>query len=90
MVRQAHHERMSEDFEKALGAGRQRNTRLNPPVQLTRTHFVKPKWPTVIARVPTPNLSLQGAQRRGNLDEAEHTSTNRRCYGDEIATLRSQ
>ena len=25
-----------------------------------------------------------------NLDEAEHTATNRRCHGDEIATLRSQ
>jgi hypothetical protein len=37
---------------------------------LIRTHF---------------NLSLRGAQRRGNLDEAEHTSTNRRCYSDEIA-----
>ena len=36
------------------------------------------------------DLSLRIAQRRGNLDEAEHTSTNRRCYGDEIATLRSQ
>ena len=36
------------------------------------------------------NLSLRGAQRRGNLDEAEHTSTNRRYYGDGIATLRSQ
>jgi hypothetical protein len=36
------------------------------------------------------NLSLRGAQRRGNLDEVEHTSANRRCYDDEIATLRSQ
>ena len=27
---------------------------------------------------------------RGNLDEAEHTSANRRCYGTGIATLRSQ
>ena len=35
-------------------------------------------------------LSLRGAQRRGNLDEVEHTFANRRCYGDEIATLRSQ
>ena len=26
----------------------------------------------------------------GNLDEVEHTSANRRCYDDEIATLRSQ
>jgi hypothetical protein len=33
---------------------------------------------------------LRGAQRRGNLDEVEHTSANRRCYDDEIATLRSQ
>ena len=39
------------------------------------------------------NLSLRGAEGRGNLDElddAEHTSTNRRCHADEIATLRSQ
>ncbi len=42
---------------------------------LTRTHF---------------NLSLRGAQRRGNLDEVEHTSANRRWYDNEIATLRSQ
>ena len=27
---------------------------------------------------------------RGNLDEVEHTSANRRCYDDGIATLRSQ
>ena len=25
---------------------------------------------------------------RGNLDEAEHTSANRRCYGDEITNAR--
>ncbi len=36
------------------------------------------------------NLPLRGARRRGKFDEAEHTSTNRRCYGDGIATLRSQ
>ena len=43
------------------------------------------------------NLSLRGApahpepvEGRCNLDEIEHTSANRRCYGDEIATLRSQ
>ena len=43
------------------------------------------------------NLSLRGApahpepvEGRGNLDEVEHTSANRRCYGEEIATLRSQ
>ena len=41
--------------------------------QLTRTHF---------------NLSLRGAQRRGNLVEVEHTPGNHHCYGDEIATLR--
>ena len=41
------------------------------------------------------NLSLRGSsahpelvEGRGNLDEAEHTSTNRRCYGDEIANPR--
>ena len=33
-------------------------------------------------------LSLRGAQRRGNLDEAEHTSTNLSCYGGEIANPR--
>ena len=50
------------------------------------------------ACVPTFfNLSLRGApahpepvEGRGNLDEVEHTSANRRCYGEEIATLRSQ
>ena len=43
------------------------------------------------------NLSLRGApadpelvEGRGNLVEVEHTSANRRCYGDEIAALRSQ
>ena len=46
------------------------------PYGLMRTHF---------------NLPLRGAQRRGNLvEEVEHTSANRRCYGDEIASLRSQ
>ena len=34
------------------------------------------------------NLSLRGAQRRGNLAEAEHTSTNRSRYGNEIANPR--
>ena len=94
MVRQAHHERRSEDFENALGAGRQRNTRLNPPVQLTRTHFVKPKWPTVIAKGahPQPVIARSAAahgepvEPRGNLVAIEHTSANHHCYGDEIAT----
>ena len=43
------------------------------------------------------NLSLRGApahpalvEGRSNLDEAEHTSTNRRSNGDGIATLRTQ
>ena len=42
------------------------------------------------------DLSLRAApahpelvEGRGNLDEVEHTSANRRRYGDEIATLRS-
>ena len=39
-------------------------------------------------------LSLRASFDRlrtsGNLDEVEHTSANRRCYGDEIAALRSQ
>ena len=34
------------------------------------------------------NLSLRGAQRRVNVDEAEHASTNRRYYGHEIANAR--
>ena len=43
------------------------------------------------------DLSLRGApahpelvEGRGNLVEVGHTSANRRCYGDEIAALRSQ
>ena len=59
--------------------GRQRRNRR---IRLTRTRF---------------NLSLRGApahpefvEERGDLDAAEHTSANRRCYGDEIDTLRSQ
>ena len=35
-------------------------------------------------------LSLRGTQRRGNLVEVEHVPGNHHCYGDEIATLRSQ
>ena len=35
-------------------------------------------------------LSLRGAQRRGNLVEVEHVPGNHHCYGDEIATLRSE
>ena len=48
---------------------------VNAGIALTRTHF---------------NLSLRGAQRRGNLVEVEHTSANHHCYADEIATLCSQ
>ena len=43
------------------------------------------------------NLSLRGVpghpelvEGRGNLDDLEHASANPRCYGDGIATLRSQ
>ena len=36
------------------------------------------------------NPSLRGAQRRGNLDEVEHMSVNRRWYDNGIAALRSQ
>ena len=50
--------------------------------RLTHTHF---------------DLSLRGApahpelvEERGNLVEVGHTSANRRCYGYEIAALRSQ
>jgi hypothetical protein len=63
---------------------------VNGPVSLTRTRFVKPNQPTVIAKGAHPHLSLRGAQRRGNLVEVEHTSANHHCCGDEIATLRSQ
>ena len=44
--------------------------------------------PTIRSRVI--RLSLRGAQRRGNLVEVEHVPGNHHCYGDEIATLRSQ
>ena len=45
------------------------------------------------SRVPTLSnqtglLSLRGAQRCGNLVEAEHTLANHHCYGDEIANPR--
>ena len=53
------------------------------PNRKTLTH-VKPRTWT------RSNLSLRGAQRRGNLDEPEHTLTNRRCCGGGIAKLRSQ
>ena len=43
-----------------------------------------------IAALTPTTLSMRGAQRRGNLDGVEHMSANRRCYGDGIATLRSQ
>ena len=63
----------------SMGTGPRRNDGYAP---VTHTHF---------------NLSLRGAsahpelvEGRGNLDEAEHMPANRRCYGDEIATLRSQ
>ena len=63
----------------SMGTGPRRNDGYAP---VTHSHF---------------NLSLRGAsahpelvQGRGNLDEVEHTLANRRCYGDEIATLRSQ
>ena len=48
---------------------------VNPLHRVARTHF---------------GLSLRGAYRRGNLDEVEHPSTDRRCYGDGIAAQRSQ
>ena len=34
--------------------------------------------------------SSEPVEGRGNLDGVEHTSANHRCYGDGIATLRSQ
>ena len=48
-------------------------------------HCVNRNNPLMRARF---NLSLRGAQRRGNLAEAEHTSTNRSRYGNEIANPR--
>ena len=49
-----------------------------------------PAWsaPRQVAMPPTRihfNLSLRGAQRRGNLDRVGHTSAHRRYYGDGIA-----
>ena len=54
-----------------------------------------PAWsaPRQVAMPPTRihfNLSLRGAQRRGNLDGVGHTSAHRSYYGDGIAALRSQ
>ena len=50
--------------------------------------------PTTALRCTHSNLSMRASFDRlrtsGNLNRAEHTSANRRCYGDEIATLRSQ
>ena len=59
-----------------------------------RTHFVKPNWPTVIAKGAHPHLSLRGAQSlMVSLSNhvaislrLSHTSGNHHCYGDEIAT----
>ena len=45
------------------------------------------------SRVPISSVivrALDKLRTSGNLDEVEHTSANRRCYDDEIATLRSQ
>ena len=57
----------------------------------------KPRWSNRCLTRARFNLSLRGVpahpefvEGRGNLDEAGHTSTNRGCYGDGIATLRSQ
>ena len=75
------------------------NTRRQTAVAAPTDRHATPaitKW--VRVNVPRPtrtrlNLSLRGAERRGNLDEldeAEYTSAHRRCHADEIATLRSQ
>ena len=57
----------------------------------------EPRWSNRCLTRARFNLSLRGVpahpelvEGRGNLDEAEHTSTNRGRYGDGIATLRSQ
>ncbi len=68
-------------FATATGLPRYaRNDRVGTRVRMrgglvTRTHL---------------KLSLRGAERCGNLDEVERTSTHRLCYGDGIAALRSQ
>ena len=41
---------------------------------------------TAPSRLPALICHCEERQRRGNLDEAEHTLANRRCYGDEIVT----
>ena len=51
---------------------------------LTRTRFVKPHWPTVIARSAAAHG--EPVEPRGNLVEVEHTSANHHCYANEIAT----
>ncbi len=48
-------------------------------------HGVNRQNPLMRARF---NLSLREAQRRGNLAEAEHMSTNRSRYGNEISNSR--
>ena len=67
MVRQAHHERRSEDFEKALAC--------------CHCEYL----PLILSPSKDHPELVEGG---GNLDEAEHTATNRRCYGDEIANPR--
>ena len=59
--------------------GRQRRNRR---IRLTLTRFI-----LYLRGAPAHPELVEGC---GNLDAAEHTSANRRCYGDEIATLRSQ
>ena len=60
---------------------------------LTRTHFVKPNWPTChcedLPLILSPSKDHpELVEGRGNLVEVEHTSTNRCCYGYEIANPR--
>ena len=50
-------------------------------------------YSAAVARVVAAASSVEVVEideGRGNLDEVEYTSAHRRCYGDEIATLRSQ
>ena len=50
-------------------------------VPLMRTHFT--------LSLPGEPAHPELVERRGNLDEVEHTSANRRCYGNGIAMLHS-
>ena len=65
------------------------------PFILSLSKDVAISFPSTPPAHPQPSChceerAAQPVEPRGNLDEVEHTFANRRCYGDEIATLRSQ